>query len=156
MLANRAWAIVNGQGDAPTVVRAVIEVMMLNACRISEVLKISGHNITDTGQIYVKGSKKSHNRLLLVAVHRDFWMLRKNFTEKLGDIYTRYFFYHRFKALGLQSSLTGNSKNAVTHVFRHMVIENLKGIEVETRDTQRYVGHKSRTTTEGYETKELL
>ncbi len=148
---DRCVNIIEERKDVPQVVRAVLEVLFLNGARISEVLKATGKNITPQGNIIVKGSKGSSDRLLVVSYHRDFWLRWKNNNECLGDVFSRFFFYRYFRKLGLSMSVRGSSRSVVTHSLRHLLVQSGMKVEETKEILSKYIGHKSIKSIEYYE-----
>lgn len=143
VIINRIMYVIESKTDVPRVVRAVLELLFLNGCRISEVLSICGRDVTRQGHIYMRGGKGSQDRVLVSAVHRDFWLKMRGGSWQLGSVYSRFFFYHRFRRLGVQLSRVGYQKKAVTHAMRHLVVRNVSDTDIDDAAISTYIGHKS-------------
>lgn len=142
--------VIEGGRDIPPVLSAVCELLFMNGCRISEVLKISGKDISPNLHIKITGSKRSLDRIIRPALGTRFWLGMRNFQDTIGDIYTRFWFYHEFKKRGISLKFDGYKNSAVTHAPRHLYINELSKMDKDLTLTQRSVGHKSLNSTNHY------
>lgn len=137
-------------------VRAVIELQFLYGLRISECLNISVQDVSQSGAIRVKGSKKSNDRIVYPVLFQPFWQSATSSTLPLINLYSRFYFYRQYKALGLYAQYAGNSNLSVTHSFRHNLLLNLKKEFQDTSLNKQFVGHKSINSTLHYENKKRV
>jgi site-specific recombinase XerD len=145
--------VIAGNRDTPLVVSAVAELLYINGARITEVLNIKGTDISSKGHIKIKGLKSSSDRILRTSVHKQFWLGMRNFTDTLGSVYSRFYFYREFKKRGISLEFKGYKNKAVTHAPRHLLISELQTIDKELVTTQLTLGHKSIKSTEHYDKK---
>lgn len=139
--------------DIPIDLKALIELMYFNALRISEVLNIAPYDIDNLGRITIKGSKNSHNKIVISPSHTDFFIRCKQLNTYPFSIYDRFFIYRLFKKLGIYKSFDSYSKKAVTHSLRFESIGNLQAGTITKEERARFVGHKNIKNTEHYEQK---
>lgn len=142
--------VIAGSSGTPQVVSAVAELLWLNGARITEVLNIKGSDISSQGNIKIKGLKSSNDRILRTSEHRNFWLGMRNFTNNLGSVYSRFYFYREFKKRGISLNFHGYKNQAVTHAPRHLLIADLQTIDIELTTTKQTIGHKSIKSTEHY------
>lgn len=145
------FGLISPANDTPVFLKAIIELMLLNGLRVSEVLNIKGADISASGIILVKGLKGSNNRFCSVSIYRDFWIKRRKIPETLGAVYSRFFLYREFKKLGISLLTNNSSKQAVTHAFRHMLVTGALSIEKDFTAAKNLVGHKSTKSTHHYD-----
>ena len=140
----------------PKVLLAVIELQLFYGLRISECLNITTSDVSNTGHIRIRGSKGSHDRIVIPYRFSSFWKNEAVAILPLGNVYSRFWFYRQYKNLGLYA-IFGNSKvKSVTHLFRHLNILSLKENFNETDLTRKFIGHKSINSTLHYEKKKKL
>ena len=137
----------------PLVVKAVASLQMTYGLRITEVLKIGVGDISKNGHIRIKGLKGSSDRIVYPVFYNEFWNQSNSSILPLITVYSRHFFYRWYKRFGLSISLGRNKKNAVTHCFRHLVVNEISGSFDKSELTQRFIGHKNLKSTKHYERK---
>lgn len=155
--ANRITSIVTklfANPDVPEFLKAVIELQFTYGLRISEVLNIERGDVSKSGYIRVKGLKNSNSRIVRPVQFLHFWLHSGSHLLPLKNTYSRFFFYRKYKELGLSMRYPGRSNNSVTHLFRHEVVQELQRNFDETSTTQKFIGHKNIKNTKRYETKE--
>lgn len=128
----------------------LIEIQLLNGLRISEALSIHHTHINDLGQINIRGLKKSHNRLINSGSSVKFFLNCKKMRESPFETFSRFYAYREYKKLGLTFQFKGQSKNSVTHLFRHYLVGMNKENKVDLSTIQSFIGHKSIKSTEHY------
>ena len=136
--------------------RAVVELQFLYGLRISECLNISTQDVSPSGAIRVRGSKKSNDRIVYPVLFQRFWLSATPSTLPLIQLYSRFYFNRKYKELGLYARFAGSSNLSVTHSFRHNLILNLKKDFGDTSLNKQFVGHKSIKSTEHYENKKRV
>ena len=137
----------------PRVLLAVIELQLFYGLRISECLNVTTSDISNTGHIRIRGAKGSNDRIVIPYRFASFWQSEAKPILPIGNVYSRFWFYRQYKALGLYATF-GNSKvKSVTHLFRHLSILSLKDNFNETNLTRQFIGHKSINSTLHYERK---
>lgn len=126
------------------------ELQFFNGLRISEVLRVRLSDVTKSGQIMIRGSKKSNNRLITPAFSNILLMQCKaNRLEPFATI-DRYYVYRQYKKSGISKKFAHASNNAVTHLFRYVKVNELHVQNVSNSDIQQFIGHKSIKSTEHY------
>ncbi len=135
----------------PRVLLAVIELQLFYGLRISECLNVTTSDISGTGHIRIRGAKGSNDRIVIPYRFASFWQSEAKPILPIGNVYSRFWFYRQYKALGLYA-VFGNSKvKSVTHLFRHLNVLSLKDSFNETELTRQFIGHKSINSTLHYE-----
>lgn len=142
--------------DQPTFLKAVIELQYLYGLRISEVLNIDKSDILPSGNIRIKGAKRSNDRIVTPSRYMDFWLNATSLFLPICRLYSRFWFYRKFKELGLYSKYGSNINNSVTHSLRHEKVLELKSNLNDTKLSQSFIGHKSINSTVHYERKKKI
>lgn len=122
--------------------RALIEILMLNGCRVSEVINISFADIITENTIRLKGLKGSSDRIVYVSENSGYIELSKKYSFDPFKHISRYQVYRVLKNNGLQEIFGDNKRFSTTHIFRHLFVKSMlaKGVRIE--DVQRIIGHK--------------
>lgn len=123
--------------------KAVIDVCYLNGCRISELLNIKVSDITNSGNIRIKGLKNSNSRLLLTSSSRVFFLsCKSNFINPFSGC-NRFYYYRLFKRLGIILQPLNSEKYAVCHSFRHNLLINNNVDKTNDIVLRSFIGQKS-------------
>lgn len=130
---------------------AVIVLMVNGVLRVSEVLRIRGYDVTNTGHVKIKASKSSHDRVINAGDAYEYLMRCKERGRQPFDHLNRFYIYREFKKLNLSTIVNGNDKHSVTHSIRHQVIRNLDDSVYTKEDKQRLLGHKNIKSTGYYD-----
>ena len=129
----------------------IIELQLLYGLRVSEVLAIHSNDILSSGHVMVKGLKGSESRLIIAVKTAEWLQAQKNKGRYIFMDFNRYYLYRLYKKLGLSAQFRNRRKKSVTHLFRHMLIKSFKHQKINTHDSQKFIGHKARKSTEVYE-----
>ena len=139
--------------DAPDVLKAVVELQFLYGLRISEVLNVESSDVSKSGYIKIRGLKNSNSRIVRPVNFLHFWIHTCKHLLPLVNTYSRFYFYRKYKELGLSVQYAGRKNNSVTHLFRHEVVNELQKSFDEIATTQKFIGHKNIKNTMLYEDK---
>ena len=138
---------------APEFLKAVVEMQFLYGLRISEVLNIERSDVSEAGYIKIKGLKNSNSRIVRPVNYMHFWLSSGRHLLPIVHTYSRFYFYRKYKELGLSVKYSGRVNNSVTHLFRHEVVSELQRSFNEIGTTQKFIGHKNIKNTMRYEDK---
>lgn len=130
---------------------AIVGLLYSYGLRISEVLNISGTDILSNGTIVIRGSKGSENRLISPVYYPEFFFSLRGSKLKIGDLYSRFFFYRQFKKFGIYAYFGNNKHASVTHSLRHLSVLNLKEMGLQSAEIGKLIGHKSSNSIAYYE-----
>jgi len=133
-----------------TLDKAVIEVLFLNGCRISELLQISSRDIKSNGFIKISGLKKSNNRILITSQYSTFWQFCKKQNVEMFYGITRFYYYRLFKKLNITFITNNSSKMAVTHSFRHNLLRSITENVEELKMSASFIGQRNIESTKSY------
>ena len=150
---NKVEALLCSSSNLSILEKAIIELLYNSGCRISEILSIKSNSITRSGQIFIKGSKKSSDRVIQSVLFRRFWIDNKLSIQNLLSNYNRFYFYRLFKNNGLAISFESKKNKSVTHSFRHLYINSLADSNISNLNIQSAIGHKSIKSQEFYKKK---
>lgn len=125
-------------------------VQYLYGLRVSEVLGIAGSDMIGADRIRVKGLKRSSDRIVVDSAICSNFSNLKGLNIRLFECFDRYFVYRMYKRVGLFAVVQSSKKQAVTHVFRHLLATSMKSEGVDTETIKNFIGHKSETNTKRY------
>lgn len=128
----------------------LIELQLFSGVRISSLLSVKACDINNLGQIYVRESKNSQNRIIASPNTSSFLARCKALNKAPFEGMSRFYVYREYKKLGLSGQVSGNLKSSVTHYCRHLYISQLDSVTDDISETQRLVGHKSENSTKYY------
>lgn len=134
---------------------SVILLLHYFGLRISEVLNINNTDVLEGCLIRVRTLKGGTNRLISGAIYPNYWLKVKQFGLSDHTLRGRFYYYRLFKRLGLHSQFVGNSKQSVTHSFRHHFVLRLLKDGVEYEEIKTIIGHNNVKNTKIYGKKEL-
>lgn len=135
--------------------KAVTELLMLNGCRISEVLRIKSYNINELGYIIVKVSKGNHKRHLISSSYKQFWLKYKRCCNSDLNYRNRFYYYRLYKKYGIQLIASNGVNYAVTHSFRNLLITVVPGENDDLEAIKNFISHKSIKSTIHYHEKSI-
>jgi integrase len=128
----------------------LIDLLYTNGCRISEILAIRTTDIRNDGTVFIHGLKGSSDRIIHSTYNSEILIAMRNSNICIYQDVSRYYYYRLFKKLGLYFAFSDDSKNTVTHSFRHNYITKLQ-LEYKDIDfTRTQVGQKSQNSTLHY------
>lgn len=134
----------------PWHVSLVVHLLADYGLRVSEALSIKATDITSNGQIIIKGSKGSSNRLIVINEFRDRLIdLRHSSFNPIKNI-DRFVIYRVLKKWSVEGKSTYGSKNAVCHQFRYDVAKDIQSVTNDLNETAKLIGHKSSSNTAIY------
>jgi len=129
---------------------ALVGLMSASGCRVSEALQVKVKDISLNGRVKITGSKGSYSRIVTIVEDRDYFIRCKHSCIDPFQGLDRFFVYRMFKKLGIVLTFKDSSRNAVTHAFRHLAIQDSQTISESIDTTQLYIGHKNVKSTQHY------
>lgn len=127
----------------PWHISLVIHLLADYGLRVSEALSIKATDITSNGQIIIKGSKGSSNRLIVINEYRDRLIdLRSSGFNPIKNI-DRFVVYRVLKRWNIEGKFSYGSKNAVCHQFRYNFVKDIQSVTNDLNETAKLIGHKS-------------
>lgn len=130
--------------------KGIIELQFYYGIRISEALRIRHTDITDIGQILIKGMKGSNSKVVYPILYKEFWLRVKRNKTNIPESYNRFYFYRLYKKIGLSQVMGKNKNNSVTHLLRYNYLINLMQNGITVDNLQQSIGHKSLKSTLHY------
>ena len=110
-------------------------------CRFSEAKSIKHNQITSQGNILVKGSKGSADRLINTRYcFRYLLDCKKKCIDPFSDV-TYDYFYKALKKFGTGFKPKGNSNNAVVHSLRHEKVDENRQVTTDQNVLSKQSGH---------------
>lgn len=127
----------------PVALRALVELMSVSGCRISQALSISRANISKNGRITLKGAKGGIDVIATPTLYKSFFIEFKDGLNCGFADYDRFFVYRVFRRSGLWLAGFTSEKKAVTHSFRHALVNDISSTSVSSEGIANVLGHKS-------------
>lgn len=127
----------------PVALRALVELMQVSGCRISQALSISRTNISKNGRITLKGAKGGVDVIATPILYKSFFYEFKDGLNCGFADYNRFFIYRVFKRNGIWLAGFTSEKKAVTHSFRHALVNDISSTSVTQEGIANVLGHKS-------------
>jgi len=117
--------------------------MYTNGLRVSEILSITGRDVSRSYNIRIRSKKGSIDRLVNASLFASFLeSYIGNNTLVLGQ-FDRFYIYRELKKLGLSYKFEGNQKSSVTHLGRHLfALENIP-LADDNMSVGKMLGHKN-------------
>jgi len=128
----------------------LIHFMLFSGVRVSEALSISTNRISSNGAVRIKGLKGSDDRIIFDAESSQFFIDCKNSNVSPFRDFDRHFLYRFLKERGIYMQIEGTKKNAVTHAFRHNLLNANQEIDSDLSLSKKQIGHKSIESTKSY------
>lgn len=121
----------------------LIKFMESSACRINEVLSMKSSDITQTGLVKIKGSKKSKARIVSGGMATDYLLKCKKTNIIPWSEWSRFFVYKQFRKYGIVMQLKGRKNKSVTHAIRHQAAKEIKKAGIEQELSKQALGHST-------------
>jgi hypothetical protein len=121
----------------------VIELLLLNGCRISEILTAKHNQIRSNGFLKINASKHSIDRILVCSQSKNFLLHCRKYSVDPFHGLSRFYFYRLFKKNGISISPKNSSKKAVCHSFRHVLFNQINGSDIQMDSLKNFTGHRS-------------
>lgn len=125
-------------------------IMFANGLRVSEALSLSWSNHIGGYQFKIKGLKGSGDRLVNLG---EFQRLLGSPSSGVGLLFPeldRFYVYRCLKKIGFGYFLVDSNRQAVTHAFRHLYVQNLREHKIEDSSIKTIIGHKNESNTKRY------
>ena len=130
--------------------RSILELMLDEGLRISDVLNIKPKHVDSFGYITIIQGKGSLIKVVRNSKNLSFWLGQVKNGFVISDSYNRFYFYRLLKKKGIQMSVSGCSNQKVTHSLRYAranaVMNASKDLEIVKQD----LGHRSINSTKYY------
>ena len=130
--------------------KAIVELMVISGCRVSQALQINYKNISKNGQIKIVGSKNGLDIVVMPSKYKEFWASYRRASINFQSIYSRFALYRLFKQYGIYSKVGNSSKYSVCHSLRHELASDIATITNDKNIIANKLGHKSTNTQKFY------
>lgn len=134
--------------------KALVEILELSGCRVSQILQVHYKNISTHGQIKIIGSKNGNDIIVKPQMYKEFWLDYRRNGISFRSVYSRFALYRLFKHYGLFIKVESSQKKSVCHCFRHMLATDTATITTDKTIIANKLGHKSTNTQKYYVHKE--
>jgi len=135
---------------APPVIRLIITLLLVYGVRVSELLRAEVRDIGACDRVYLRGAKRSLDRVILIPGISEFMTRYTVFAldQKIfGVSYAQV--YGWMRRLNIVDTIEGNIKKSVTKLPRHMLADDIRR-EHGNATVSAALGHASKTTAEHY------
>lgn len=149
-LLNSVLFNVGPDSPAPYLLRVLIDLQVSGGLRISECLNQRELKVTLLGQVLIRGSKGSQDKLVTPIFFPDYWRSRAGIQLNPFINLTRFSVYKLYKKYGIQMLTNGDSNNLVTHSLRHLSVHLNQMLDLSDSELSRILGHKSLTAIKFY------
>lgn len=130
--------------------KALSTLLLRAGLRVSDVLRVSGSDITNDGKVIIRQSKGSLSRIVQPVECLSFWLEFRSSSVSLSAIYSRYYVYRVFRKLLIMGSYGDNKRASVTHSGRHEVALSVYRVTGELESITNVLGHSSKKTASYY------
>jgi site-specific recombinase XerD len=128
----------------------IIWLMYTNGLRISEILSITGRDISRSYNIRIHSKKGSTDRLINASLFASFLKSHIGNNALVLGQFDRFYIYRELKKLGLSYRFEGNQKSSVTHLGRHLfALENIP-LADDSMSVGKMLGHKNESNQKYY------
>lgn len=125
-------------------------IMLYGGLRVSEALQIRPGDINPFGQIFIKASKGSDNRLVSCAPLTT-WLLKCRANSFVPFVHCdRFSAYRHLKNIGVGRQKKGRVNVSVTHALRDEYVKLLRAQGLDNSDISLITGHKKSENLEYY------
>jgi len=124
-------------------IRFVIMLQFDYGLRISEILHLDKSNFLGNNKILIKGLKRSYDRLIICNDEFNIYNYYSRLVYKIGDLYSRFFFYRLYRRLGIVFVTGANCNNSVTHSLRVNFVKSLVSSTNDMSFVMNEIGHKN-------------
>lgn len=125
-------------------------ILMETGARISEVLQLRHSDIDLFGRIRISGQKGSDSRIMVAPSAMQFLLNEKKVGGSMFHGINRHHIYRLFKLYGLGVVYRGNTKQSMTHYFRHLNAITASHIAADTGEIARVLGLRNLNNVEYY------
>lgn len=150
---SKAEAFITTDTIYPSDFHYLIYILLVCGCRVSEVLKIKGSDVTGNYYIKITASKGSNDRIVFVPRIKGQELVQGGNKGLLFSNYSRFYVYRFCKKYGLYIITDGMKNNKVTHSFRNLYADNVLELSEGTKTASDAMGHKSLRSISYYGTK---
>ena len=127
-----------------------IDLMVSGGLRLSEVIVAKSIFVNEVGQVLIKGTKGSADKLVTPLYCADFWRKYHGWCVNPCSLWSRWSWYRVFKKAGIVVHEDGKKNCTVTHVARKIQAHSLFNAGVEIGSIADVMGHRSISSTEFY------
>jgi len=133
--------------------KACIQILQATGARIREVLELEWEDVSETGHIYLAGSKGSGDRIAHSGEASE-WLLSQRSNKRGKIFHLSYMYVYRYlKAKGLYEYYGSNVNASVTHSFRHKLAKSFSKKPKNQDAVKSLLNHKNGKSTETYTNK---
>lgn len=127
-----------------------IDLMLSGGLRLSEIISAKVLFVNELGQVLVKGTKGSADKLVTPLYCVEYWNNYRGWVYNPCSMWSRWSWYRFFKKEGIVIHEDGKRNGTVTHVARKLQAHTLFNAGVEIESIADVMGHRSISSTEFY------
>lgn len=129
---------------------ALVYVHYVTACRISDLLSLTGSNFSSNYVVTVNQSKQSYQLVHYIALYHDIIDIWRQSTGRIAGTYSRQSIYRIYKKVGLTLGRGAGNRDSVTHNFRVRRAHDVFLQDENIASVTRALGHKSKRSAQYY------
>lgn len=129
---------------------ALVYVHYVTACRISDLLSLTGSNFSSNYVVTVNQSKHSYQLVHYIALYHDIIDIWRQSTGRISGTYSRQSIYRIYKKVGLTLGRGAGNRDSVTHNFRVRRAHDVFLQDENIASVTRALGHKSKRSAQYY------
>lgn len=127
-----------------------IDLMLSGGLRLSEVITTKMLFVNQLGQVLVKGTKGSADKLVTPLYCANYWRKYNGWLNNPCAMWSRWSWYRFFKKEGIMFHEHGKKNDTVTHAPRKLQAHTLFNAGVEIESIADVMGHRSINSTDFY------
>ncbi len=128
-----------------------LRILFDNGLRVSELLSVSGRDVSNSFMIRIRAKKNSNDRLVNASEFKDFLISKRFCSGLIFSSYNRFYIYRVMKSAGLSAIFGENKNKSVTHYARHQFALSNQSLTDPSFSTSKLLGHKSDNNGKYYE-----
>ena len=129
---------------------ALIYVHYVTACRISDLLNLTGSNFSSNYVVTINQSKHSYQLVHYIALYHDVIDAWRSSTARIAGTYSRQSIYRIYKKVGLTLGRGAGNRDSVTHNFRVRRAHDVYLQDEDITSVSRALGHRSKRSAQYY------
>jgi integrase len=121
-----------------------------SGCRLSEAQLIEFSSIMKNGDIKLKATKNSQDRIVSSGRCADYMQKCRKDKKNPFQTFNRFFIHRLYKKLGIVFQSEKSKKQSTTHAMRHLKVKELREQKIENELISNSIGDKNQKNQEHY------
>jgi len=142
VLLNHLLSVIASKTKRYEMERVLCDLMLSGGLRVSEALQPNQFKVSFLGQVFIKGSKGSEDKLVTPLFFKDFWKKRSGTLLNPFVHISRFSFHKWLMSESIYIVHGNNKKNSTTHAMRHLHVYLMQIMEMDSEQIRKVLGHK--------------